>query len=538
MLAGLIPDEGAVLLITSQSSDDALAALADVEDPVSPVRAIVSVDKLKEGWDVRNIGVIVGLRALASETLTEQILGRGLRLPFGARTGLAAIDQVDLVAHESYKTLLQNKEALLERLVTARAADPALPAPRFTVEELDGVFRIVEEGDAGGAAAGGSVGDAVDILGGMSAADLLIVSPIHVAAKRFGDEARVVGQWMPTVSGAPHIVFPRRDRTLVPVPFTLEAVRVSDAELAGKQYTANETVTMQREAIKAERDLEGEVTVTTQKVESVEATQAFVTASDVRADLIGRVMGLGLVPALLTERLHAEELVDSFLRGAGVEDSGVADSEDAESAGTASAGAASGSTTEWTTKRAAQAEHALAAIVRAAFASNERQPSYAWNQVTLLQPRPLPGVVNEWYDPFVVHEWYGGWSRSAEHAASFDSKTGEFALASLLDQSDTVRWWLRLYTSDPAFIRWGQGDVQRYYPDFLVIDEAGVNWVVEAKADAALGNPDVLGKKAAAEAWVNAVNESKLFGTWRYLLVGETAIKDASNWAALVGSES
>ena len=47
----------------------------------SPYKAIVSVLMLKEGWDVRNVTVIVGLRAFAamSNILPEQTLGRGLR---------------------------------------------------------------------------------------------------------------------------------------------------------------------------------------------------------------------------------------------------------------------------------------------------------------------------------------------------------------------------------------------------------------------------------------------------------------------------
>lgn len=65
---------------------------------------------LREGWDVKNIAVIVALRRLASQTLTEQILGRGLRLPFGQRTLVDAIDQVDLVAHDSYRQLLDQKK--------------------------------------------------------------------------------------------------------------------------------------------------------------------------------------------------------------------------------------------------------------------------------------------------------------------------------------------------------------------------------------------------------------------------------------------
>ena len=51
----------------------------DSED--SPYRAIVSVMVLKEGWDVRNVTTIVGLRAYSSKSniLPEQTLGRGLR---------------------------------------------------------------------------------------------------------------------------------------------------------------------------------------------------------------------------------------------------------------------------------------------------------------------------------------------------------------------------------------------------------------------------------------------------------------------------
>ncbi|MCQ9910122.1 hypothetical protein, partial [Staphylococcus aureus] len=64
---GFIGDGGQVLVITEQSSNEALAMLDDVESPTSPIRAIVSVNKLREGWDVKNISVIVAMRKLASE---------------------------------------------------------------------------------------------------------------------------------------------------------------------------------------------------------------------------------------------------------------------------------------------------------------------------------------------------------------------------------------------------------------------------------------------------------------------------------------
>jgi len=53
----------------------------EIDTPKSPHKAIVSVLMLKEGWDVRNVTTIVGLRAYAaqSDILPEQTLGRGLR---------------------------------------------------------------------------------------------------------------------------------------------------------------------------------------------------------------------------------------------------------------------------------------------------------------------------------------------------------------------------------------------------------------------------------------------------------------------------
>ncbi len=76
----------AVLVVHSNAPDEALAELAKVEDLASPVRIIISVGMLKEGWDVRNVYVIASMRSSVSEILTEQTLGRGMRLPFGVYT--------------------------------------------------------------------------------------------------------------------------------------------------------------------------------------------------------------------------------------------------------------------------------------------------------------------------------------------------------------------------------------------------------------------------------------------------------------------
>lgn len=66
----------AVLQVDSKHDDEKTQQLLENLDlPGSPVLAVVSVNKLKEGWDVKNIGVVVTLRAMASEVLTQQTMG-------------------------------------------------------------------------------------------------------------------------------------------------------------------------------------------------------------------------------------------------------------------------------------------------------------------------------------------------------------------------------------------------------------------------------------------------------------------------------
>ena len=68
---------------------------------------VIHVNKLKEGWDVTNLFTIVPLRASASDILTEQTLGRGLRLPYGKRTGVDAVDTLTVIAHDRFNEVIE-----------------------------------------------------------------------------------------------------------------------------------------------------------------------------------------------------------------------------------------------------------------------------------------------------------------------------------------------------------------------------------------------------------------------------------------------
>lgn len=86
------------------------ALLQKVEDLDNPIEIVIHVDMLKEGWDVNNLYTIVPLRTAASKILREQMVGRGLRLPYGKRTGIKEIDLVMLTAHDNFQQLLAEAE--------------------------------------------------------------------------------------------------------------------------------------------------------------------------------------------------------------------------------------------------------------------------------------------------------------------------------------------------------------------------------------------------------------------------------------------
>lgn len=105
--------KGKVITVHSKSAkgsegDDIVGKLLTVESPSNPVEIVVHVNMLKEGWDVTNLYTIVPLRAANSRTLVEQSIGRGLRLPYGRRTGVPAVDRLTIVSHDRFKDIVDH----------------------------------------------------------------------------------------------------------------------------------------------------------------------------------------------------------------------------------------------------------------------------------------------------------------------------------------------------------------------------------------------------------------------------------------------
>jgi type III restriction enzyme len=91
--------------LTGEESDENAQRLLNIEKDEN-TDIVIHVNKLKEGWDVSNLFTIVPLRASASDILTEQTLGRGLRLPYGKRTGVQVVDTLTVIAHERFDELI------------------------------------------------------------------------------------------------------------------------------------------------------------------------------------------------------------------------------------------------------------------------------------------------------------------------------------------------------------------------------------------------------------------------------------------------
>ena len=91
--------------ITKADLDVARAAAKEVDGPDSRIRCIVSVLMLREGWDVRNVCVIVTLRSLTAKAriLPEQALGRGLRRMTPPGSGFD--ERVVVIEHDAFKDL-------------------------------------------------------------------------------------------------------------------------------------------------------------------------------------------------------------------------------------------------------------------------------------------------------------------------------------------------------------------------------------------------------------------------------------------------
>lgn len=545
ILAGpdMLGDASKVLSVNSEEPEETLRLLDTLEDPQSPIRVVISVNMLNEGWDVKNIYVVASTRALESDLLSEQILGRGLRLPFGERTGNPMLDTVEVLSHNSFAALLRRARALLEETLGDRAAAATVVVNPQTGLNVPGV-PLTADGDVPETVAPSS-GEVQFQLPGAAAADPNQPGLFQVDEVPAADPAQThVGMSVATLDSRVQNAAQATQiltRTLTPRspggvriplflprvttrwerdPFSLASINHTDVEVLGRQFANDDAPTLLQKVIDAERDEQGAAKVVIHDAEyRVTASQATIPYGDIETDLVQRLLRTDGIVMNAVEQNAALAIARAFMTGADV----TVD-------------------TPW------RPEHGRLATARLAEWINAKQTSSPAREVkTVDHVRwPDPPAVTETRPPadrhvittsseFTRHYPYEGWTKSVYEINSFDAYSTEFRLASLFEASGEVQAWIRINDTVPLRIPYHVSAVQRQYePDFIVIDQQRTHWIVEGKADSEMTSNTVIAKRDAARAWVNTVNASdSVQDKWAYLLASESVIASASTWAAL-----
>lgn len=500
----------AVLVVHSKAPDVALEQLSSVEDPTSKVRIIISVGMLKEGWDVRNVYVIASLRASVSKILTEQTLGRGMRLPFGAYTNIEILDTLEVVAHEKYEQLLKaagvlTAEAFIDH--RTRAALRFNAAGQLVAVKEDATTTTQPLVLTGAALPSGEVTQPGPV-----------VTSVDNREKQVGNAIFNLKQTIARRANAPPIVIPILRMSAVKSSFSL--ADITDTHLfrvLGESLAADPENELARTVVSAKfivgpDGMKRTVLVTSPAVDIVPSNPTLFALEDLRNQLLDMVLASPAVPARKDQRAGAAPLMEAFFNGLGQKAVEVL---------------------------SAYLDRAGARLVRLVAVEQRRfmaKPSY--DQVLELRNFDPHRATDRPTSPdrlsaFSKSVAYDDWKRSLFAIEWFDSKP-ERTLANMLDEEGSVVCWVRLHLDELPILWTSAG--QEYNPDFIVIEADGTHWVVEVKMDKEMTSEDVKGKRDAARRWANHVTADPKVGvTWKYLLVSESDVETSKgSWTALM----
>ena len=501
-----------VLVVHSDAADEALEALAKVEEPDSPVRIIISVGMLKEGWDVKNVYVIASMRSSVSEILTEQTLGRGMRLPFGEYTGIEILDTLEVVAHERYQDLLDNAGVLNQSFMDYRTSvalrrDAQGRVVVVTETTEDVVTPVVDHG-----------GTAPQVDRPADGARPMVTSVQERTEKLSGDGKRLQRD-IARRPDAPVIMVPLLRMSAVKSTFSLADITDFDRfRKLGHSLATNPDTELKRTLVSAKLQdgpdgIKRTVLVRSTAADHIKSAPSVFPLENLRDQLADLILASPSVPARKDQRFSAQRLLGAFLEGMGDQAEAIL------SANLARAGAR------------------LVELVQEEQRHFMAKPSME-EVVEVRQFNPVRStdrtVSSDCLGPFVRSMAYEGWTRSMFDVDWFDSSP-ERDVANMLDDEPSVACWVRLQRGDLPIL-WSSAG-QQYNPDFIVIEADGTHWIVEVKMDKEMQAADVQAKRDAAIRWANHVSADERVGAaWRYLLVSEADVETAKgSWTALKG---
>ncbi|WP_301195415.1 DEAD/DEAH box helicase, partial [Corynebacterium stationis] len=417
----------AVLQVDNEHDDSTTHNfLRYLDERNSPVRVIVSVNKLREGWDTKRIAVMCTLRAMGSDVLTQQVMGRGLRLPFGELTGVETIDELDIISHKSFVSLLKSENILREfgiasggRVAPEEILDPPENKDEPTMEPALGS----EEPDSQQSSAHGE--DKNHTSGSSSDSDPEASSIADsLRSKGLDDNADIREQkdayQQITVSINPAFTgttfwFPATAMQKTIAPFELADIS-TDSIVAAAKRTKNTAEYLERTRIEANSAADGKGSLTAQDTDRVAVESLRQKEPEVRMELIRRVLTTGIVSNHPENRNQlTQRIVPTFMENSGID--------------------------LWTEKAKMSAAEVLRSLVVTEMKQSEQN---ARTNITIT-PIELPiddsftldigKTVLERLDinskstkssaGFREREYYGPWTKGLFEAASFDSFSAE-----------------------------------------------------------------------------------------------------------------
>lgn len=514
-----------VLQVDNQHDDaNTVASLENIDSPRSRVRAVVSVNKLKEGWDVKNVAVMVTLRAMASEVLTQQTLGRGLRLPFGYITGVSHVDQLDIIAHESFTSMLSNEKILKEFGLDAIRTEPRSKSEVHTPAGHTGrlppattdttaisptgtndtpIALPTDDSNTRGHVIDGGVG--VIELG---ANDVITTPPPpQITTISINDEFADLTFTFPSTE----IRFNERPLRLV------DQITGDTIDAAARGITDASAVLHRHELSFKTKKLR------TIESEDVAVGSIHIGVDDAKAELVRQALhSRSFDSSSENIRYVTEMLVPRLMHAA--------------------------SLAEWTDKTVRAAIEAIRDVISTAALEHRR----SLGEETIITPRVLPIAFSYPLRPgettldllstdatakdFSRGRHYAPWHRGLFPAAKFDSFSAEYQLASMLDRSTQIEWWKRLYPSDRASIAYST--TSSYNPDFVARDLDGIHWIIEGKSEDGRDDDKVEAKRRAAANVVERLPLDPTFDDqqWGYAIAFESDVKRADSWNDLIRS--
>ena len=501
--------------LTGDDKEAALSALEDVEDPQSPVRIIISVGMLKEGWDVKNVYVIASMRASVSTVLTEQTLGRGMRLPFGKYTKVEMLDTVEVLAHERYEALLAHRQALNEKFIDhavlaeiRRTAQGSLVARTKIVDEDAEVLPQVGAASAPGAlslqfGSADSVSRPAEPRPMRGIADL---ENVLGRAKDAADETESKLRTHCPLPGRMDIMIPYTTKVASKAVVSLNLVH-DDAPFIelGKGLSTEADTELRRTLLKP--DEQGKIRGV-QAEARVEALALDIPLEASREGLIRAIVRIPSVRPDAGEARAAERLANLVIASMGIE---------AEKHLSAFG--------ERATRRLANLVSAQLKMVanRDVVFSDEVRL-----QILNKERKATKEHIDGHSEPHSKSIAFGGWKKCLYEYAWFDTSP-EYKAAQALDEAPNVVVWARLHINDLP-ITWTE-EGREYNPDLVAIEEINGErtcWLIETKMNKEINAEDVRAKARAAKTWANTVNNSgKVDGRWHYLLLTEDDVNDA-----------